>query len=173
MYALEGGNRRKDGTWVPIWYYHCYGPAGNGVSACRNMMRMAELDGAVGLWINKLMGDYKVIAVMRVPGRGHEDEIALVEQDIKELDLDDPGFDHNLATLRSERARLQSLPAEPGRVIERDIGQTVADYWAGLDVQGRRTFLMAGDVRLEVSKGNYSLSCCATRELELAWTIPA
>ena len=37
-----------------------------------------------------------------------------------------------MKSLRAERARLKTLPAEPDRIEEVPTGQTIAEHWAAL-----------------------------------------
>jgi site-specific DNA recombinase len=148
------GQPRKDGTKPVRWYYRCHGKDDRHPSTCRNMVPFEELEFMVDLHFTPESSDGQraVKEKVTIPGRGHEDEIAEVERDIRELDLDDPGYLDKLAALRSERARLKALPATADQVIERETGQTVAEYWAGLDGPGKRAFLLASKAKVAAER---------------------
>ena len=58
-----------------------------------------------------------------------------------------------MQALRSERARLLSLPSEPSQVIERGTGRTVGEVWQSLDDESRRAYLLAAGVTVHVVSG--------------------
>lgn len=173
MYRMNASNTLKDGTKVPIWYFRCHGTSWS-PSTCRNMVQVAYLEEAVTSWITQVMGDYQIAEVRTYHGEGYENEIAEVDQDLRDLDLDAPDYDARHAALRAERTRLKGLPVKPDRVTETLTGQTVSQHWAGLDERGRRAFLLAGEVTLKVTaKDKLSLTCRVSARGEPLWTIPA
>jgi hypothetical protein len=67
-----------------------------------------------------------------------QDELNQIEQDLRELDFDDPEFLTKQADLLAERIRLRSLPAPATYVEERDTGKTTGQVWQSLDPAGKR-----------------------------------
>jgi hypothetical protein len=139
--------RRKDGSKKYHAYYKCDGTPIK-PSTCMNMIRMADADESVSGWVTEVIGRMQLIERVVVPGSGHEDEIASVESDIRELDLDSPDYLARHQALMAERRRLKALPAEPSKVMERPTGIKVRDYWERMDKQARRRFLLAGQVKV-------------------------
>lgn len=152
MYRLNAGNKRADGTRSTILYYRCHGNDRN-PSQCKLMVSLPELDAFVSQQIDGIYGHHPVYELVTVPGDGREDEIAELERDIRELDLDDPDYDRKLSQLRTERSRLKTLPAAPGRTEKRATGRTMRQEWAELDSDAeRRDWLLKRAIKVEVHK---------------------
>lgn len=152
MYRFRAKTKRKDGTSNINTYYRCKGTDRN-PSRCRNMVPLADLDAWVDEWFTgDAFGNTEIVERIILPGTGHEDDIASVEQDIRELDLDSPDFDSRLAALRTERSRLIALPTEPDQTIERPTGVLVKDLWPTLSAQQKRSYLLAGSTKVHASK---------------------
>jgi DNA invertase Pin-like site-specific DNA recombinase len=140
---------RKDGSKRYHEYYRCDGSPRE-PSTCKNMIRMDEADARVTGLITDAFGGLEIIERVTVPGSNHDDEIADVEADIRDLDLDAADYDSQLSALRAERKRLKELPAEPAKVMERRTGVRLRDHWASLETtQARRAWLLAGKIRAE------------------------
>jgi hypothetical protein len=80
-----------------------------------------------------------------IPGSSHDDEIAEIESQIHQLDLDSDDYDAELARLRGERARLKELPSEPDKVEWVPDGRTFGEVWRSLDTAGRRAKLLQAE----------------------------
>lgn len=149
MYRIYGGkapNRTES--------YRCHG-SDREPSTCRNMVAVAELDA----WVDQKMrtnGGF-VLETVVTPGTGHDDEIANVERELRELDWDRPGFLDRQAGLLAERARLRGLPAEPAVIEERVSGWTVGSLWQVLTPAQRRAYLIASGAKVRAVKGSYEL----------------
>jgi site-specific DNA recombinase len=136
-------------------YYRCHG-TDQDPSTCRNMVPVAELDA----WVDARMrrdGGY-VLETVVTPGTGHDDEIADVERELRELDFDQPNFLTEQAALLAERARLRALPAEPAVVEERVTGWTVGALWSVLNPAQRRQCLLASGAKVRAVRGEYELT---------------
>lgn len=156
MYRIMGG--AKGGQRYP--YYRCHGNERE-PSTCRNMVPLAELDA----WVDARMradGGF-VLETVITPGTGHDDEIADVERELRELDWDRPGFLDKQAALLAERARLRSLPNKPATVEERITGWTVGTLWAAMTPAQRRAYLLASGVKVRAVRGEYTLEGDTTK----------
>jgi DNA invertase Pin-like site-specific DNA recombinase len=151
MYRLANTAKGKKYT-----YYRCHGTERN-PSKCRNMIRLEELDGQVEDFINGPYGYHPRSELITIPGHGHDDEIAEVEQDLRELDYDAPDFLDRQADLLAERKRLQALPMTPTRTESVLTGDTIRDYWATLDADGKRAYLNRISMQVKVIKGEMPL----------------
>jgi DNA invertase Pin-like site-specific DNA recombinase len=130
-------------------YYRCHGTARK-PSTCANMVPLADLES----WVDEQLGDSGsfVIETVVIPGRGHADEIAEVERDLRELDYDDHGFLDRQAALLAERARLRALPSEPARIEEEVAPYTLGDLWRSLDASGKRSYLLDSGIKVAASR---------------------
>jgi site-specific DNA recombinase len=133
-------------------YYRCHGDERK-PSRCRNMVRVEKLDAQVEALINGPFGDHPRKELIAVPGHGFEDEVAEVEQDLRELDHDAPDFFDKQAELLVERKRLLALPMTPTRTEEVLTGDKIRDYWAALDTDGKREFLLRHKFQVKVPRG--------------------
>lgn len=139
---------RKDGSKSYLKYYRCDGSPRER-STCRNMIRQDFADESLSLWVVEVIGRAQLLERKTTPGSGHDEDIRDVKQDIRELDVEAADYDTRLSSLRSELARLKSLPAEPAKTTERPTGLTVAQYWDALaGEEAKRRFLLAGKVRV-------------------------
>jgi DNA invertase Pin-like site-specific DNA recombinase len=148
MHRREVTSKRKGGGRY-VWHgYRCDGTAKD-PSTCRNMIPRAEVED----WVNEGMSgpmyaDLEVIERVTIPSHGHEAELALIEQDIRSLDLDAPDFLDRQAALLAERRRLLALPAEPERTEDRPLGVTVAEHWPTLTDAEKRAYLLAAGAKV-------------------------
>jgi site-specific DNA recombinase len=137
MYRLATTAKGKKYT-----YYRCHGDERN-PSKCRNMIRLEELNAKVDRYVTSTLGRWPRYETITIPGHGHDDEIAEVERDLRELDFDDPEFTTKQAALLAERKRLRELPMTPTRTEKRPTGDTVGQYWQTLEGdEARRDYLM-------------------------------
>jgi site-specific DNA recombinase len=142
MYRLNGGNTRKDGTRVPIWYYRCSGTT-KVPSRCRNMFPLEELEARLDRFMTVAMARWPRFEIVVTPGHGHEDDIRAIEDDIRDLDLDDPEYAAKHQALVDERKRLKNLPSVRASADLRRTGDTVGKHWATLKTRAeRRAFLL-------------------------------
>ena len=151
MYRLRAQNVRKDGSKQYNVYYRCWG-SDTSPSKCRNMFPLEELDA----WVEAKMSRSRLprYEVVVTPGHRYEDEIFEVDQDLRELDLDDPDYDTKHVVLRAERTRLRSLPATPDKVERRKTGDTIGRYWSTLKADAdKREFLTKLGVVVRVRRG--------------------
>lgn len=151
------------------YFYRCTGTARQ-PSKCRNLIPLADADSYVSMWVTDVIGRKELIGREVTPASGHDEAIASVEMDIRELDLDDPEYDAKLSALRAERKRLKELPAEASKVVERPTGVTLAEHWASLSTtQAKRAWLLAGEVKVMASKEGFTLRAMFGRD----WTVSA
>jgi site-specific DNA recombinase len=152
MYRIRPGRRRKDGTEYRKSYYRCHGSERN-PSKCRNMVPVEIVEAEVDAWVNGPFGDFAWFEKTVIPGHDHADEVAEVDRDIRELDLDSDDYLDRWAALRAERTRLKELPATPAEVKVRPTGLTVRQHWAALGNAARRAFLLELGMVARVRKG--------------------
>jgi DNA invertase Pin-like site-specific DNA recombinase len=141
MYRINGGTTRKDGSKNRLFYYRCAGKLPNR-TGCGNMINLDALD---VLATNMLASaDAPWTELRTVPGNNHDGELEAIKYAIRDLaarDLSDDEFDAELAELRSERKRLEALPATADRTETVETGETVGQRWTRLDRDGRRTMM--------------------------------
>jgi hypothetical protein len=134
-------------------YYRCT-PPHRAPSKCRNMVPTSVADG----WIERHLTDpaelgaVPVIERVVTPGSGHDEAIADVDAQLRDLDPDAEDYDERHAALRAERKRIKAEPATPTRVEWRASGQTYAEVWRGLDVRGRRHWLARHGAKLAMHR---------------------
>lgn len=153
LYRINSGNKRADGTKADRFYYRCHGNDRN-PSKCGFMIPLADLDDFVSrLFSERHFGKTAEYETVVIAGDGYADDIADVERDIRELDLDDPEFASKQSVLMSERVRLKSLPSKPTQTVRRKTGRTWADRWTGLETDAdKRSWLQSIGLRVEVVK---------------------
>src|SRR5262249_32476610 len=122
-------------------------------SKCRNMIRLDQMDSWVDEKMFEVFGREPYREKIAVPGSGHDDEIHRIEQDVRDLDFDDPEYDRKHAALLAERTRVKALPGEPDRIEWRPTGGSIAEHWTSLDVAGRRQFLLDHKALVVAVKG--------------------
>lgn len=147
MYRRSMYNVRKDGSKQYNLYYRCDGSLRDR-STCKNMIPLKEADDWVSSWFAGTIGHLELTERMVIPGHNHEDEIAEVAAEIRDLDLDDPDYLVKQSALMAERKRLKELPAAPSEIVERPTGVTVGQHWGGLDTAGRRAWLLDRQVKV-------------------------
>jgi hypothetical protein len=145
MYRQSTYYERKNGTRSYRTYYRCKSKDNRTLSKCRNSIALAWLDE----WVESKLrhpvhgiGLLKIEEVVVIPGQNHDNEIADVERDIRELDMDADDYLGQVAGLRAERSRLKELPAEADQVIKRERDETILERWITLDTAGKRDLLV-------------------------------
>jgi len=156
--------KHLDGSTYTWEGYRCDGKPQQ-PSTCKVMVTAANIEG----WVNMQMtgepiGPELIIETTWVPGHGYEEEIDQIEQELRDLDFDDPAYDEKHAALMAERKRLRGLPAVPAKSEERKTSETVAERWIRLDAPGRRDYLLKAKARVYV--GGKQISDGWTLEVE-------
>jgi hypothetical protein len=151
MYRYRSVHPRKDGSKNVHEYYKCKG-IDQEPSTCRNLVRVDLIEQWVNGWFTEdgPFAETEIVEMVVVPGSDHSAEIAEVEAQIRNLDLDDPNYDQALESLRIERNNLKALPAEVAKIEQRPTGYTVGQVWAALGADDRRRFLQAAGVQVHV-----------------------
>ncbi|HEX2918338.1 MAG TPA: zinc ribbon domain-containing protein, partial [Edaphobacter sp.] len=149
MYRYPAIGKRKDGSRRVNEYYRCRSHDRRLGDCEARAIPARDIEG----WLDTqfttgIVADQDVLETATVPGHGHEDEIMQVEQDIRDLDLDDPAFDAKLAAMREERARLRALPSVPDQQVSHPTGEKYGEVWQRLDKLGRRKFLLDHSARI-------------------------
>ena len=153
MFRIHCGRKRVDGTRADYWYYRCHGTA-TAPSRCANMYPLEELEAKVDRFMTVTLARWPRYETAVIPGHGHEEEIYEIERDIRELDLDDPGYMAKLESLRAERARLRALPSVPATSERRKTGDTIGQHWATLETDAaKRAFLLSLGMVIRVRRG--------------------
>ena len=144
--SRNGGSRRYP-------YYRCFGPGGAG-SRCRNMWPLPELEARVGRYMTTTLGRWPRYESVTIRGHDHAAEISEVEQDLRELDFDDPEFAVRQQALLAERTRLRRLPQVPDVVRRERTGDTIGAHWQTLTTDAeRRAFLLRLGMAIHAIRG--------------------
>lgn len=151
MYRYRNVKTLKDGTKKAHEYYKCKG-LDQAPSTCRNMVRVDVVEQWLNAWFTEdgPFADTELVEMAVLPGSDHSADIAEIEAQIRDLDLDDPDYDLQLESLRIERNNLKALPAEVAKIEQRPTGYTVGQVWTGLATDARRRFLSAAGVQVHV-----------------------
>jgi site-specific DNA recombinase len=151
-YCGRGMGRHK--SKGRFYYYRCNGTS-NDPSTCRNMVQIEWLDGEVDKFMRGNFGRVNsTTEVITIEGSSdYSDEIAEVEQDLHELDFDDPDFAGKQAALLTERKRLRELPSVPDQVLEVSTGQRVSEWWDSAGSAERRAYLLEHGIRARARRG--------------------
>lgn len=134
--------------WRPMYkiptktglFYYCR-------RGCKSMVRLAEADAAAEIYLLQRYGSNERTVTRVIPGSGHDDEIADVKADLRDLDPDAADYDDRHAALRAELAQLKALPATAPRTITEAVRnpdgsiETVRQHWDRQDTAGRRAML--------------------------------
>ncbi len=179
MHRRRVYNVRKDGSRQYNAYYRCDGKV-RSRSDCGNMLPQTDMDSRM----NEAVMAYGWAPHMErvfVPGlASHDDDIAEIEAEIRELDLDAPDYLTTHAELLTERARLKALPAEPDRYEVRATGKTVEQFWASQDTASKRAWLLGhgwrmfahkdddGEIVAQVEGGEYFADLEALSNVDLS-----
>ena len=139
MYRLRNVNKQGN----EFFYYRCKG-TDQVPSKCANGIRADALEDYVARHFsdrNNMLGGERVFESVETPGFDYVADIAELEADIRQLDLDAPDYDEQLATLRAERSRLRELPSQPSTTELVPTGALVADLWNDSNIDERRDYL--------------------------------
>ncbi|WP_449060907.1 recombinase family protein [Planomonospora algeriensis] len=153
--------------------YRCasytYKAQGRQAEHCKNPSISApELDEIIEITILNHAGHLPRLEKTFVPGEDHSEELDQLDDAItgirRERDLglyegDEDGYIARLTSLVSRRKELLKLPQRPAGYEYRPTGQTVAEYWASLDRQGRNAFLQETGVQLFYDKSSGAFNC--------------
>lgn len=147
------GAPRKDGTRAPWSGYRCDGSPRK-PSTCRNMIRADTIES----WVTEVItaspnGDLEVIEQRLIPARGHAEEIAEIEADLRALDFDAEDFEVRQAGLLAARRSLRDLGADPARFEDVHTGESVRDRWERLSPSQRRDYLLRAETTIAFSDG--------------------
>ena len=130
-------------------YYRCAGKGAVRKSACRNMVPVEAVDAIVNEYM--ATNDNPVMVTRIKPGRDYSEELEAIKLEIRELalrDLDDAGYDAELARLRAERDHYASLPTRPDELVSEPTGETYAERWARLSTAERGAWLRSSGTRV-------------------------
>lgn len=141
MYRIGSSYKLASGQTAKKEYYRCHG-TDRDPSTCGLMVSLTTLDAWVSDRIMAAYGAVLMTETVVIPGEGYTEEIAELERDIRELDLDDPQYDSRFASLRAERSRLKALPNRPTRTEKRETGKTIAQEWEALAEADRRPWML-------------------------------
>jgi site-specific DNA recombinase len=119
-------------------YYHCRGAKGK---TCRNAVPMEKVHTVVDDAIEAI-GYYPHSETIFIPGDSHASEIADIEEQIRDLDLDAEDYMDRLGTLRAARKALKDTPTDSGRHEKRETGMTIKEFWGSQDDAGKRDYLL-------------------------------
>jgi hypothetical protein len=161
MYRINSATKRKDGTKNICTYYRCKGKDYE-PSRCRNSVPLSDIESWLDQWFTYFnddehgapfggpFADTEIVETTVVAGDDHAAEVAEVETEIRQLDLDADDFQERQQALLAERARLKALPSEVAQIVERPTGMTVGDVWVRLDDSAKRHYLRAAGVKVRV-----------------------
>ena len=121
-------------------YYHCRGSKER-YSTCRNAVPLEEVHSAVDEAIDSI-GYLSHTETIFIPGDSHASEIADIEEQIRDLDLDALDYDERLAELRAAWRALKELPSDSGKSEKIETGQTIKQFWDSQDDAGKRDYLL-------------------------------
>ena len=156
-YRRVPGKNKTDYVWYGL---RCDGTPKE-PSTCRNMVPAASVHEQVERRMTGTLGRWPRYETVTVVGHDHEDEIAEVEHDLRELDFDAPDFTERQAALLAERKRLRELPTVPTVTERRKTGDTLRQHWATLQTDAeRRAFLMSLGVVVYVRRDHFHLEVC-------------
>ncbi|WP_436759421.1 recombinase family protein [Streptosporangium sp. V21-05] len=140
--------------------YRCAARAETSVGCGNGSIKASELEKHVEETVLREIGHRERMIPTHIPGENHSEELATVAkamQDMRdERDLGmydypegDEEFKARMGNLVARRKRLAALPSRPAGVEWQGTGETFAEHWAGLNVEGRGRFLRAAGVRVD------------------------
>ncbi len=134
-------------------FYRCHGTARD-PSTCRHMRPLKETDQEVRAKIDK-HGGLPHTTARPIQASTYADQIEHVEQDIRELDLDDPQFLTKQASLMERRKELRDRVKEESGVttIYAQSGLSIAQHFAKLDTAGQRAELLSHGAKVTATPG--------------------
>lgn len=119
-------------------YYHCRGTKGH---TCGNAVPLEDVHTAVDNAIEAI-GHFPHTETIFLPGDNHASEIADLEEQIWDLDLDSADYMERLGMLRAARQELKDTPADSGREEKHETGMTIMEFWRSQDDAGKRDYLL-------------------------------
>lgn len=154
----------------PLPYYRCtgHGPQRKG---CGSMVRAAELDARVRDIIGTM--DKPHIDRVFVPGDDNSDRIAKA-QERGAAAMRAGNYQAAMEAMR-EAEQIEAEPRTAARWDMRETGQTEAEFFAGLDLDGQREYLARWDVLPVTAKGKFAVLLGApwqTETGEVSATMP-
>ena len=160
MHYRRTVTKRKSGAEYVWQGYRCDGTSRQ-PSRCGNWVPLAGIEDWVDLWFTiparkggSGFADTEIVETVPVPAKGHADDVAAVEAELRDLDFDAPDFAERQAALLAERARLRALGTEPARTDERPTGVKLGKHWRTLDAPGKRDYLRRAGVKVYASKAD-------------------
>jgi hypothetical protein len=158
IYCEQGHPLYRTHTWDgKLSYYERHG--------CRPglMLDLEETDKAVLdaiEWMGDESGGPKVIErTIRVPGSNWDNEIALLAEEIRDLNPLADDWMEKVAAIRAEIAELQARPAVPDHdEIELVSWLDFMSEWNKMGMGARREFLLAHGFKVIASKGGLRIT---------------
>lgn len=145
---MKGGT---GGTWIG---YRCDGTARE-PSTCRNMITARDIESWVDQWFTTSRerggfgyADVEIVETVNVPASGHAEEVAEIESEIRDLDLDAPDADRRFTELRAARAELLAMGTTLAHTEDRPTGVTLGEYWPTLTATEKRDYLRRAGVKV-------------------------
>ena len=146
-------------------YYRCQENSKTGKCKAK-AIPLHEVDETFTYELMRQVGDVERVERVPIPAEDHADELALVEEAITSLRTD--RYEHGLfrgargaqeyadmmSKLEDKRDYLESLPSRPASYRTVKTGQTYRDYWAGLDADQRRQFLLNAEIKALVIRAD-------------------
>jgi hypothetical protein len=136
-------------------FYRCHGTSRD-PSTCRHMRPLVETDQEVMAKINK-HGILPYVTARTVQSNNYADELGHVEDDLRELDFDDPKFLSKQAGLMQHRQELIDKVKDERRglvTIYGQSGESIAQHFANLtDTAARRAELLSHGVKVTAIPG--------------------
>ena len=152
---LANGEEVQPYVWVG---YRCDGKPRQ-PSTCKNMIPAADIEAWVDEWFTipasaggSGFADVEILESVYVPPQGHADEIQEIDDEIDNLNKNDPDYIHDLTLLYAERQRLAELGTEPAHTEDQPTGIKLGDYWPTLDTAGKREYLVNAGVKVHANR---------------------
>jgi site-specific DNA recombinase len=154
-------------------YFRCTGTMEK-PSKCRNMVHLEDIEAEVDKFMTGPFGrNSPVYETIVIAGdNDHSDDLAEVEQDLRELDYDDPVFGEKQAALLAERKRIKELPSVPDVVERWPTDVRVSEHWPTLDEAGRRSYLLENDIIVQAEKSGIEVKFREQTDVTIDETAP-
>jgi site-specific DNA recombinase len=138
-------------------------------SKCGTMVPLDKADELASTLLMTAIGREPMMRTVIIPGHGQE-EIELIEEQIRNLDLDAPDYDAQHASLRARRRHLLTLRSVPDRIVDEPTGETIGENWRKLDSDGKRQRLRAAGIRVYADKDLFWVLSVKTNSVSVAKT---
>ncbi|HKB47398.1 MAG TPA: recombinase family protein, partial [Ktedonobacterales bacterium] len=156
----------RPGKLVPLYGHNAQGRSRSLTNyrcqVCGYKTRKDVLEGAVEAALLDSVGERPLPRLVHVPAESHTAELAAAQARIADLDrafdageMTASAYGRALARQEAERDRLAALPQREASVRFEATGQTVAEHWAGLDMEGRGKFLREWGVQILADRDGY------------------